>query len=830
LLFRCFAAFAQRYASAEQAVEAWRAYCLFIVFVPVTLALLNYLSHSSLVKFQLPERARRILGSQSLLFASVAGCLVMWRYPVLLLNELNPDETQFIVAARKLFSDPMFFRSVDCGTSGPLNIYPLMLPALFGLSPDYASSRLVGIFIIFLSIYTLYRAFALLVPDHVARIAILPLSGIFSVLSYWDFLHYTSEHVALLILSLSIYSCIRLLRDSQGYRFYMCILGLLTAAALFAKMQAVPMLLAVDAVALAFVHVNCQARRFWHPAAALLAGVLPLPLINAAICVGTGQWRDFWMSYVLGNRGYIQLGLGASFASSFPDFLRYVVGTPDIRFFIFTALAMLAAYFYCAPRSALSAKTVVFLRMAALCGAVLAACTFVQGDAIDYKYLASVLIVLVPALLFLMYPHKMPKMHVRLWACVLAAALVASAFCSIYVAHRLFPHYLLLLIIPLGLAMACLLILRVEGEGMFSIGSLEDRLRLRHTRRTEVPFVLLFVSLCLAFQIHLAFVRSGPGMSGFSFATLRELGFALTSVRAAESDYIDSVTPPNGQIVVWGWNGRPYLGAGRDPATRDINMANCFRSTEAIQKYYRARFVADLRLHPAVLFIDAVGPSSCCGFARQEDVGFELVPEINAFVQSNYVYVMSAYGERFFIRRDLASHATGVGEPRQCSTYAIRCLDGAVVEGSGKFQMPFALAPVQMPDHAIIVADFIPETNQDQYATVFSNEASSGSGQGFQFQHMGNDEYRLAVGLGGGQWAFSRSIRLPQRKRAAISVELNLSMATIVCNGIRVEEMHLLHRLVDSPGAITLGSWIEGQRSFRGRIQLFEIRDLARDR
>ncbi|HME06019.1 MAG TPA: hypothetical protein VKG25_03180 [Bryobacteraceae bacterium] len=819
VLYPWYAAFVRRYPSPAQAMSAWRTFGLWALFVPVILALLNYLWHSSILKVKPPERVRRILESRSLLWAAITGCLVLWRYPILLLNELNPDETQFIVSACKLFRDPLFFRSVDCGTSGPLNIYPLMLPALFGFSPDYAASRLVALVIILLSIYTLYRAFALLIPDHLARIALLPLAGIFSLLNSADFVHYSSEHVSLLLLSLGIYSCFRLFRDGQMYVIPMGILGLLTTCAFFAKMQAVPLLVAVDAVGLAYVHATVRPKLFWRPAAVLLAGAAPLPLIVAAVCVAAGQWENFWITYILGNRRYVNGGYGGGRVSYLPDFVHYVLSPTEIRVFIFTALAMLAAYLYWSPRSRLPAETVTFVRMAGLSLIVLAACTFLRSQAIDYYYLAIGIFFVMLAFVFLLCKQNMPRAQPRLWAAVLAASLLVSAFAAIYITHRFFPHYLLMLIIPFGVVMAYFLTPRADGGGMSPAGGNEAPIAGHSSEQSsELSFVLIFIALCLTFYTYLALT---PLDNGF--------GFPSATLRVPESDYISSVTPPGQEIVAWGWNSRPYLGAGRDPATRDTNMANFFLSTEATKAYYRERFVRDLQSHPAVLFIDAVA-SSCCSFVRREDFGFELIPDIKSFIQSHYVYVMSAYSERFYIRRDLAFQVAGIGPSKPCAADAIRCFDHAARENGIDIETPFTLPAIQMPHHALIETAFTPETNQDLYATVFSNEATQGSGQGFQLQHLGNDEYTLAIGLGEGRWAFSKSMTLPQRKQAVVAVEVNPSTVTIVLNGRKFDEMHLSHSLVDSPGAIVLGSWIGEQRPFKGNIQSFQIRDLAKDR
>ena len=140
-----FDIFLRHYASPEAAYEDWRSWCLCALLLAPALAVLNLVREQGAL--QRPERVIRALCSRGLFFGSIAGTLLLCRYPTLLGYQMNPDEGQFLAAAHKLFYDANFFRSVDCGTSGPLNIYPLMLPAIVGFSPDYASSRVLVLLI-----------------------------------------------------------------------------------------------------------------------------------------------------------------------------------------------------------------------------------------------------------------------------------------------------------------------------------------------------------------------------------------------------------------------------------------------------------------------------------------------------------------------------------------------------------------------------------------------------------------------------------------------------------------------------------------------------------
>jgi hypothetical protein len=113
-------------------------------------------------------------------------------------------------------------------------------------------------------------------------------------------------------------------------------------------------------------------------------------------------------------------------------------------------------------------------------------------------------------------------------------------------------------------------------------------------------------------------------------------------------------------------------------------------------------------------------------------------------------------------------------------------------------------------------------------ATVFSNE-NSPMHQGFQFLHMENGLYRLGVGWGP-EGGLSKELLLPQRKPVYLSIEFNGDVVSIVCNGVKRDEMHLPSPMQDSPRPITVGSGIEHQRPFLGNIQFFQIRSLGQRR
>src|SRR5215831_6543568 len=120
VLYSWYLRFVAHYASVDLAWRAWNSYCVLLLLVPAILATANYLHGEQILR--IPARLAGLVTSRTLLFVSIAASLFAFRFPVLLAGELNPDETQFLAVAEKLFKDPVFFRSVDVGTTGPVNI------------------------------------------------------------------------------------------------------------------------------------------------------------------------------------------------------------------------------------------------------------------------------------------------------------------------------------------------------------------------------------------------------------------------------------------------------------------------------------------------------------------------------------------------------------------------------------------------------------------------------------------------------------------------------------------------------------------------------------
>ena len=780
ILYGWVASIARRYPSWEQAGVAWNTFSALALIIPVILALVSFFSTTWDPS---PSKLRRILFSPWPTLVAAAAALFVCRLPVLVTSALNPDEMQFVAAAHKLFEDPWFFRSVDCGTSGPLNIYPLMVPAIFGFSPDYASSRVIGLLIVILAVYALYRTLALFVREEVARISFVATLAFFSAFRAPDLTHYSSEHVPMLLLAAALYSATRILARPDRDRFWFFALGLLAGAAFLSKLQSLPVVLSCALAAFAFSLRERSWRRLSRPAWFFVAGSALLPGINVVIGAITGTLKDFWISYLVANVNYMDVE--TQYVSDFPQFVSLLIGNTEITLVILTALALFAVSALHKPTAGGPRESVVFLRLISLYGIAFAAgMVLLKGNSGGNSlYLVILALSAAPAgvLLSFMDGHEDTPSK---WFGLLALALMLAAGFCIYAPHKPYHHYLLLLTIPLAASMGWLLV----------------------QRSSEKPFVLLFAAASLASSLYL--VHS---------PLLPRYWKPLETVRSPEGALVASLTPAGSDIVVWGWNANPYLSAGRAPATRDTNMANFFRRAPEVVNYYRNRFLADLRKNPAALFLDAAGPASCCTLSDRNTSAFELVPDINTYIRAHYAYILTAFNQRYYLRSDLAAKA-GLDGARQCANDSIRCYVG------DRSARDAPLPPLALPPGASIEAEFIPLTAQAQYATVFSNDSGSTEKQGFQFHHIANDRYRLALGTGTA-FVFTKDLVIPQKTHADLLIEFNGKNVSLSLNGVRQDDVQLPNEMAASGGVITLGSWIDGQRPFLGSVRFFEIRN-----
>jgi len=232
--------------------------------------------------------------------------MVAWRWPFLFLAaELNPDESQLIAGGITLAHDPIFWRSVDGTTSGPLNFYLLVPYAWLGIPLDYFTARLTGLMLITGALFATYRTLAVHFGRSIAWVGIMPAAAFFATATYSDLIHYSSEHLGLFLTALSLW----LIAGEKSVNDRRVWLGCFVAgAAPWAKLQMAPISLALIGWAfwqmLQRTHTETHRSRWRGFLGVALAGLAPT-VIALTVILLTGQAEAAWRRYFVHNLIYV---------------------------------------------------------------------------------------------------------------------------------------------------------------------------------------------------------------------------------------------------------------------------------------------------------------------------------------------------------------------------------------------------------------------------------------------------------------------------------------------------------------------------------------------
>jgi len=266
--------------------------------------------------------------------------LFVMRLPVIVFNrELNPDESQMLSHAITLFQDPVYWRSVDGTTIGPLDIYWLVIPRLFGFEINYTSGRFMGLISSAGALLFLFFALKNWFGERVARISWLAPLMLLAFTQEIDFVHYSSEQVPVLLLAICTWFLSRLTVNAGQIKWNAYWLGFVAGAIPFAKLQAVPQALILVLGGLFYCYQFLKSRKGYLPTLALLLGGLTFPLFALIWMLTFGVFQDMIDFYLLGNAVYADgkgfFEIPAQFHTIFrlaPDFeaFTYVLIVPII--------------------------------------------------------------------------------------------------------------------------------------------------------------------------------------------------------------------------------------------------------------------------------------------------------------------------------------------------------------------------------------------------------------------------------------------------------------------------------------------------------------------
>ena len=227
----------------------------------------------------------------------------MWFNPA----GFNPDEGLLVAGAQTLARDPVFWRAVDGSTAGPLDFYALLWVKLAGVGLSFATARITGLLMVWGTLVFSHRLLRIFLSPAPARLALVPAALFFACATQDDFVHYSTEHLPLLLFAVSV--CLLVGRQSAGAcgRAAWWIGGIGLGLLPWAKLQSVPLGIATVGWLLCAIWTDPalpleEKRR--RLADLVLAGIAPTVLFLTLV-VACGVWPLFLQGYVRQNFQYV---------------------------------------------------------------------------------------------------------------------------------------------------------------------------------------------------------------------------------------------------------------------------------------------------------------------------------------------------------------------------------------------------------------------------------------------------------------------------------------------------------------------------------------------
>ena len=234
------------------------------------------------------------------LSAAVLLCF-RWRM-VSVPTEFNEDEAQLIAGALTLKHDPIFWRSVDGITAGPLTFFPL-LPATFAVGPaSFMIARLIALAGSFATLVFAGKTIALLAGPAVGRAAVLPALAFLAFTTTPDLLFYSTETAPVFLLAAAAFLIAR--QMVQPHRAHLWLGGLLLGAVPWAKLQATPIAATLWLLLLVLEWTSGRRRSL---IVLFGAGLIP-SLVIAMLATAFNETNNLLISYIFNNIGYVQAG------------------------------------------------------------------------------------------------------------------------------------------------------------------------------------------------------------------------------------------------------------------------------------------------------------------------------------------------------------------------------------------------------------------------------------------------------------------------------------------------------------------------------------------
>jgi hypothetical protein len=550
-----------------------------------------------------PERRwEKWMRNDFLFVLSMCAAVFSCRWPFLLCPVyFNPDEAYFSSCGITLWHDPVFWRTISACTSGPLNIYPLLIPKVLGFSFGYASARMVALLLVVAAISCLYFTARKFMCLMLARMSVLPVLTFFAFAVHQNFIHYGSEYVSLFLLSASMLALAGFVSSPHRHTWMIFAAGIILGAVPLAKLQAIPLGVVIGLSGL-LVLWDCKSPlgNRLKDCAIYAAGVMVVPLFFFFMTTATGCFEHMLDSYLIANVSYAKQGLSlAASIDAFPGFLA--------------KSKMFSVWF-------------------------------------GFQLAAGLLLLIV--VLWLGGMKGFNPFSVKLL--VFSAVFLIVAVFSVIAPGRQFVHYLLFLTVPSALwLMACTACFGQWAKSLKKTHCIQAVINLLMVGVVSVVATLLLNEPAEGRPLgYLQRFMAYPGTpAGNAIRNLGQSGKSLAVWGWMNELFIetDMWSATSDGVLVYSWIGT---------ASPEDKFEILPDYLDAVPGYFKNLYIADLVKNNPPVFVDAVSPRGYI-FHDRSLYGYETFPPLAAFVDGNYHLITEVDGVRIFIRNDLQPPVSG---------------------------------------------------------------------------------------------------------------------------------------------------------------------------
>lgn len=305
---------------------------MYIVFwIASLLSILGLVAYFVWKSFETSEK------SYSYLSIGLFLLLMLWaRLPFILVDfPLNVDEAQYLAQALMFLHDPIPWLDID--PTGPLDSWVLLVPKLVGLTPGYASSRIVGIILMWISCIFVYRTLKLYLSESWSLVTVLIPVLFWSSAFLNDFVHYSSELVPMCLISAVLFYLISAYHIEFDFRRLLFAVAL-SSLVPFAKLQATVIVLPLVLIGIVYCFVVSGTRVFIRRFPWIVLSGVFFPMLILIPVILSGGWNDFLWSYLVLA---MQYGESHSFIRGLIGFVFWSGPVPVWGAFIQLGLAFL---------------------------------------------------------------------------------------------------------------------------------------------------------------------------------------------------------------------------------------------------------------------------------------------------------------------------------------------------------------------------------------------------------------------------------------------------------------------------------------------------------